>query len=85
MKKKFLFISCDEAKHICDKAQYGEATGWEQVQLSLRLMWCKFTKSYSKSNSKLTDAIEKAHVSGLKLEEREKLQKKFEEDLTNNQ
>ncbi len=48
-------------------------------------MWCKFTKSYSKSNSKLTEAIEKAHVSGLKLEERKKLQKKFEEELTNNQ
>jgi len=85
MKKKFLFISCEEAKHICDKAQYGEATGLEHVKLSLRLMWCKFTKSYSKSNSKLTDVIEKADVNCLKMEEREKLQKKFEQDLTDNQ
>lgn len=85
MRKKFLFISCEEAKMICDKAQYGEATGWEQVKLNVRLTWCKFTKTYSKSNSKLTDALQKADVNCLKAEEREKLQKKFEQELNNTQ
>jgi hypothetical protein len=41
MKKSFLFISCQEAKHICDKSQYDEATGWERLKLGIRLIWCK--------------------------------------------
>jgi len=85
MKKSFLFISCEEAKHICDKSQYGESTGWERLKLGIRIMWCKFTKIYSKNNNKLTDAMEKAEVKCLKSEERKKLQKNFEEELTKHQ
>ena len=40
MKKSILFISCEEAHNICDKSQYGEATGWERVKLGIRLCWC---------------------------------------------
>ena len=82
MKKSFLFISCDEAKQICDKTQYGESTSWERLKLAVRLSWCKFTKAYSTNNNKLTDAIQKAEVNCLKHEERKKLQKNFEEELT---
>ena len=85
MKKSFLFISCDEAKHICDKKQYGEATLLERLKLSFRLQYCKLTKAYSKNNNKLTDAIEKAEVKCLKSEERKKLQKNFEQELTKHQ
>ncbi|MFC0604743.1 hypothetical protein [Winogradskyella pulchriflava] len=82
MKKRFLFISCDEAKHICDKTQYGEATAWERFKLGLRLMWCRFTKAYSKNNNKLSDAIQKAEVNCLENKERKKLQEKFEQELS---
>jgi len=85
MKKSFLFISCDEAKQICDKTQYGEATAWERIKLELRLSWCKFTKAYSKNNNKLTDAMKKAKVDCLNTSEREKLQKEFEQELTKHQ
>ena len=85
MKKSFLFISCDEAKHICDKTQYGEASGWERLKLGLRLSWCKFTKAYSKNNNKLSNVMKKGEVNCLKSNEREKLQKKFEQELTKNQ
>ncbi len=82
MKKSFLFISCDEAKHICDKTQYDEATGWERIKLGIRLSWCRITKAYSKNNTKLTDVVQKANVNCLKNDEREKLQKTFEKELT---
>jgi len=82
MKKSFLFISCDEAKHICDKTQYNEANGWERIKLGIRLSWCRITKAYSKNNNKLTDVVQKANVNCLKNDEREKLQKTFEKELT---
>ena len=85
MKKKFLFVSCEEAKHICDKKQYNEATGWERVKLGLRLSWCKFTQSYSKNNNKLTGVIEKSDIDCLSKEERHKLQQQFEKELTKHQ
>ncbi len=70
MKKSFLFVSCDEAKHICDKSQYGEATSWEKFKLNLRLCWCKITRAYTKRNRKLTDAIDQAELKVLKTDER---------------
>ncbi len=85
MKKSFLFVSCEEAKHICDKTQYNEATGWERIKLGIRLSWCKFTKAYSKNNGKLTKVIEKAEVNCMKEDEREKLNQQFEKELAKHQ
>ncbi len=85
MKKSFLFISCDEAKHICDKTQYDEATGWERLKLGIRLSWCRITRAYSSRNHKLTKVIEKSEVNCLKNEERRKLQLQFEKELTKHQ
>ncbi len=85
MKKSFLFVSCDEAKQICDKTQYGEATGWERLKLGIRLSWCRFTKAYSKNNNKLTEVVEKSEVNCMKKDEREKVQKQFEKELAKHQ
>ncbi|APY08956.1 hypothetical protein BWZ20_11910 [Winogradskyella sp. J14-2] len=85
MKKSFLFISCEEAKHICDKTQYGEATSWERIKLALRLSWCRVTRAYSNKNNKLTDAIEHLEIDCLKNDERHKIKQQFEEELTKHQ
>lgn len=85
MKKSFLFISCEEAQHICDKRQYGEATGWERVKLGIRLSWCRITKAYSSRNNKLTDAINRAEVDCLNNDERDKLKQEFEKELAKHQ
>jgi hypothetical protein len=85
MKKSFLFVSCEEAKHICDKTQYNEATGWDRIKLGIRLSWCKFTKAYSKNNSKLTKVLEKAEVNCMKEDERKKLNQQFEKELAKHQ
>jgi hypothetical protein len=85
MKKNFLFISCEEAKHICDKTQYNEATLLERFKLKLRLSWCHLTKSYLEQNSLLTESIHKAGIDCLNLSEKERLQKKFNAELAKQQ
>ncbi|NER16237.1 hypothetical protein [Spongiivirga citrea] len=82
-KKSVLFISCDEAKHICDKVQYGEASGWEKFKLNLRLSWCRFTKAYSKRNNKLSELVQKAEVKTLDNDLKNKMQKELERELSN--
>lgn len=85
MKKSFLFISCEEAKHICDKSQYGEATGWERIKLAIRLSWCRVTRAYSNRNNKLTDVVKNAEIECLKNDERKKIKQQFEQELTKHQ
>lgn len=78
MKKRFLFISCEEAYHICDKAQYGEANVWERFTLMLRLSWCKFARTYTKNNCALTKAIHASKEEVLTEVEREEFRKNLE-------
>lgn len=81
MKKSFFFISCEEAKHICDKSQYGESSSWERAKLKMRLLYCQITKSYAKNNNKLSEAFQKANIHCLKNTEREQLEQTFNEEL----
>lgn len=82
MKKGFLFISCDEAKHICDKSQYDEASFWEKIELNIRYSWCKFTRAYVKQNKQLTFMVKESKIDCLKNNEREVLKKEFEKELS---
>ena len=81
MKKSFLFISCEEAHHICDKSQYGEASFWEKVKLTIRLSWCKISQSYSKKNRALTKAVKASKISGLEADEAQQLKSQFNNQL----
>lgn len=83
MKKRFLFISCEEAKHICDKSQYGEATSWEKIKLNLRFLWCQITRSYVKRNKKFTTIVKDANVKCLDTTEKNELKLHFEQELKN--
>lgn len=80
-KKSFLFISCEEAKHICDKAQYGEATLWEKIKLKLRLLHCRLTRSYSQNNAQLSSMIKEAQVDCLKFQEKQALKENINKEL----
>ena len=82
MKKSFLFISCEEAEHICDKSQYGEATLWEKFKLFIRLSWCNITRAYSKRNGVLTKTIKSSKVECLKHHEQQELKEKFDNQLS---
>lgn len=81
MKRGILFISCEEAKHLCDKAQYGEASSWEKLKLKLRLSWCHITRSYAKKNQKLSDIIKKSELQYMSPEERELLKSSIQQQL----
>lgn len=83
MKKRFLFITCEEAQHICDKSQYGEATFWEKIKLNIRLSWCKITRAYTKRNKTLTKTMKSSKVDCLKQHEQQELKEKFENQLKN--
>ncbi|NER15131.1 hypothetical protein GWK08_16875 [Leptobacterium flavescens] len=61
-KKSIFFITYEEAQHICNKLQYGEATFWERVKLNFRLLWCRITNEYTRKNTKLTSLCEMADL-----------------------
>ncbi len=83
-KKSVLFISCDEAKRICDKAQYSEATSWEKFKLKLRYAWCQATKAYVGNNTKLTIVITESKIKCLNASEKAHLQHNFKQEQKKN-
>lgn len=80
-KNKF-FISCEEAKHICDKSQYGEASFWERVKLSVRLSWCRITRGYSSKNNKLTKLVNKSDIDAIEKDKKDEMQRKLQEEMS---
>ena len=80
-KNKF-FISCEEAKHICDKSQYGEASFWEKVKLSIRLSWCHITRAYSSNNNKLTKLVKTSKIQAIEKDRKEEMQRKLQEEIS---
>ncbi|GAB1857507.1 hypothetical protein MHTCC0001_23430 [Flavobacteriaceae bacterium MHTCC 0001] len=82
MKKKLLFISCEEAQHICDKAQYDEASSWEKIKLNIRLSWCRVTRAYYQRNTKLTKVVNSAKTECLDPKEKDAMKAKFREELS---
>jgi len=60
MSKKIL-IKCDEATTICDKSQYGEASTFDKMRLSLHNFLCHRCKLYTEQNKVMTK-IFKVHM-----------------------
>ena len=77
-----LFVSCEEAKHICDKNQYGEASIIEIIKLNIRLVYCKVTRAYTKRNSKLTKTIKKSKVQVMSPKDKEELKDRLKKELS---
>ncbi|WP_103071035.1 hypothetical protein [Aquimarina sediminis] len=80
--KNKLFVSCEEAKHICDKNQYGEASFLEIVRLNIRLVYCKVTRAYSKRNTKLTKTIDKANTHVISPSDKEVMKQQIKKKLS---
>ncbi len=77
-----LFVSCEQAKHICDKNQYGEASIYEIVKLNIRLIYCRVTRAYSKRNTKLTKTIKKSNVQTITTSQKEAMRERFNKELS---
>ena len=82
MGKKFkIGVSCDEAKHVCDKSQYKESSFWEKLKLNIHLLYCKACREYNKNNSKLTLLISKSKISCMDKKSKEALKDNLEKAL----
>jgi len=84
MKNKFM-ISCEESGHICDKAQYHEASLWEKVKFKFHALICKVCRQHSKTNGKLTALIEKVKSKNLSSTEKDTIKSSFEKELNKHQ
>ncbi|RAJ14477.1 hypothetical protein [Olleya aquimaris] len=84
MMSKFM-MSCEESRHICDKAQYQEASTWEKIKFKCHLFICKVCKQHTITNSKLTLLIDKIKTSTLTSSEKEQLKSSFNKELQNHQ
>jgi len=68
-------ISCEQARNICDKAQYDEASLKDKIKLNLHLMLCKECSSYTKNNQALTSLCERAGLNSLTESEKAEMRK----------
>ena len=71
-------ISCEEAQGICDKYQYKEASFWDIIKLRFHLFTCKVCKGYSKKNNELTSLCDRAGLTVLSEEDKEKMKRDLE-------
>ncbi len=74
-------ISCQEASNICNKSQYKEASFWDIIKLRIHLLYCKACKQYSKKNSELTSMCDRAGLTMLTKDEKERMKRDLEEKL----
>ncbi|MCF6294832.1 MAG: hypothetical protein L3J25_03980 [Flavobacteriaceae bacterium] len=84
-KKNKIFVTCEEANHNCDKAQYNEATFWEKVKLVIHILYCRACRKHSSDNAKLSKTIAKSKVDCLKLKDKQKMKECFEKVLKQQQ
>lgn len=84
MTSKFM-ISCEESRHICDKAQYDEASFWEKVKFKFHLFICKVCKQHTINNTKLTLLINKIKSKTLTSIEKNELKSSFNKALKKHQ
>ena len=80
-RKSLFFISYDEARHICDKLQYGEATLMEQIKLHIRLSWCNISRKYTRKNTQLTTLCQSADLKTLDKDKKDTLKKMLESKM----
>lgn len=78
-----LFLSCEEASHVCDKAQYNESTLWERLKLILHIMFCNLCRKHTINNKKLTDTMNKSNIVCLDSKSKSEMKKFLEEELKN--
>lgn len=75
-----MMINCEQAAHICTKAQYKEASVWEIIQLNLHTLMCKICAKYSKKNGTFTKLCDKANLHALNEKDKLNMKKELEKN-----
>lgn len=74
-------INCEEAKIICHKTQYQDASFLEIVKLKFHLLICKTCSVFSRKNTKLTTLCEEATLYSLSDKEKSNMKERLENNL----
>ncbi len=82
MKNK-LFISCEEAAHRIDKAQYGEASFFEKLSYKIHNVYCKLCHGYATKNKKLSQLFKSASLRSLTMQQKAKMKEKLADTTSN--
>jgi len=72
-------ISCDKASHLCNKAQYKEATFIERLKLRYHLFVCKTCSAFTKKNTELTTLCDKADLKSFSQQEKDALREQLKQ------
>jgi len=73
-KKNSIKTACEKANHVCDKAQYKEASLVEKIKLNLHLLYCRACRKYTSNNQTLTKIVKDSKVECLNCNEKEALE-----------
>jgi len=71
-------VSCEKARHLCNKTQYNESSLWERIKLTIHLYTCKECSTYSNKNTKLSSLCEQANIFNLSEEDKAAMQKELD-------
>jgi hypothetical protein len=74
-------MTCEEAKEICNKAQYNEASFLEKLKLLSHTFMCKICARFTKENTKLTALCQKADLKSFSEAEKTELKKHLQKHL----
>ena len=74
-------ISCEEARIICHKTQYDDASFFEVFKLKFHLFICKACSAFSRKNTKLTTLCEEATLRNLSESEKLEMKERISEKL----
>ena len=74
-------ISCEEARIICHKTQYNDASFFEVLKLKFHLFICKACSAFSRKNTKLTTLCEEATLRNLSDKDKLKMKQRIQEKL----
>ncbi|MEN8788621.1 MAG: hypothetical protein ABF293_13855 [Flavobacteriaceae bacterium] len=74
-------MTCDEARIICHKTQYKDASVWEILKLKFHLLVCNACASFSRKNTKLTTLCEEAALRNLSDKDKFRMKKILEEEI----
>ena len=74
-------ITCDEARIICHKTQYDDASFFEVLKLKFHLLICKACSAFSSKNTKLTTLCEEATLRNLSDTDKLEMKRRINEKI----
>lgn len=75
------FLKCNETAGLCDKSQYKEASCMDIIRMKFHVIFCKYCREYSETNTKLTESIKTADIKSFPNEKKELLKAQINQEM----